>query len=307
METLKQKLCSINDYQEMEKTLQDISIINIAEQFLITIKLSHTINTKDFLTIFPIYKFPKSLIGDIDIEPNNEILEHCNKIIETEFKNDDELKLSIVNFIYHFKKWKDEDKGILIYHLFEEYHQLSVDILNTNDSEKQLILKKCKKDLLDTAKLIGGDKLIKEITNYRAVISNNINFQKEYDKAYWKLLKEEYNNNNYLKCCELILFIKNVIFSIGNVCDKVEYNTKEILNNLEQSNSDFIIIKTWSLCIYDYIKTIQSPVHDMKLESFKRDLHIKEIYLPTILKNIFFLVKNVIYDFEEIKKKMSNN
>ena len=45
----------------------------------------------------------------------------------------------------------------------------------------------------------------------------------------------------------------------------------------------------------------------MQLESFKRDLYIKEIYLPNVIKNIFCLVKNMIHDFEELKRKMSQS
>ena len=207
--------------------------------------------------------------------------------------------------MYHFKKWKSEDKNILIYHLFEEYHQLSVDILNTNDKEKQLVLKKCQKDLLDTAKMVGGENLVEEIKSYKAIVASNINFQKEYDKAYWSSLKESYDKNDYNKSIEIISFIKNVLISIGSNTTIIEETTNQIINQLENNNSNFLNIKEWAIKIFDYIKTIHSPVHDMQLESFKRDLHIKEIYLPIVVKNIFCLVKNIIHDFEEIKRKMS--
>lgn len=307
MEYLTQQLCSISSYEEMEKMLSSKEIIKSAENILDNLKLSHTTNTKDFLCIFPIYKFPKSVLGDIDVGANSDILDYVNTIMKTPYNNTEQLKTSIINFIYNFKKWKTEDKSILIYHLFEEYHQISVDILNTNDSEKQLILKKCQKELLETAFMIGGDDLVNEIKNYRAVITSNINFQREYDKAYWANLKESYDNHEYDKCIEIIVFIKNVLMSIGNNTKTIEESTDKIVSHIENKNSNFLNIKEWAIQIFDYIKTIHSPVHDMQLESFKRDLHIKEIYLPTVIKNIFCMVKNIIHDFEEIKRKMTQS
>jgi hypothetical protein len=305
METLTKKLCSINSYEEMEKTLSLKETIKEAESILDTLKISHTTSINDFLSLYSIYKFPDSVIGDIDVGANNDILEHAKNVINTPYNNTEKLKSSIINFIYNFKKWKTEDKSILIYHLFEEYHKLSVDILNTNDNEKQIILKNCQRELLETAKMIGGKNLVDEIKGYRAIIASNINFQREYDKAYWATLKETYDNNEYEKCIEIILFIKNVLVSIGNNTQKIEESTEKIISHLEKTNSNFLYIKEWAVKVFDYIKTIHSPVHDMQLESFKRDIHIKEIYLPTVIKNIFCLVKNIIHDFEEIKRKMS--
>lgn len=307
MESLKDELCAITSYDDMEKILSNPKIIKKAENILDNIKLSHTTNPRDFLSIFPIYKFPKSLLGDLDIGSNSEILDYASTIIETSFEKKELIKTAIVNFIYHFKKWKNEDKNILIYHLFEEYHQISVDILNTNDNEKKLILKKCQKELLETAKMVGGEKLVEEIKSYKALVVSNINFQKEYDKAYWNSLKESYDNNEYSKCIEIITFIKNVLTTIGTETTTIEKSTSDIIKHLENSNSNFLNIKDWSIKIFDYIKTIHSPIHDMQLESFKRDLYIKEIYLPVVIKNIFCLVKNMIHDFEELKRKMSQN
>jgi RecG-like helicase len=307
MESLTQKLCSISSYEEMEKMLSSKEIIKCAENILDNLKLSHRTNIKDFLCIFPIYKFPKSVLGDIDVGANSDILDYVNTIMKIPNNNDEQLKTAIINFIYNFKKWKTEDKSILIYHLFEEYHQISVDILNTNDNEKQLILKKCQKELLETAFMIGGNDLVNEIKGYRAIITSNINFQREYDKAYWANLKDSYDNHDYEKCLEIIVFIKNVLTSIGNNTQLIEDSTSKLVSYIENKNSNFINIKEWAIQIFDYIKTIHSPVHDMQLESFKRDLHIKEIYLPTVIKNIFCMVKNIIHDFEEIKRKMSQS
>ena len=80
-----------------------------------------------------------------------------------------------------------------------------------------------------------------------------------------------------------------------------------MIKHIENTNSNFLNIKDWSIKIFDYIKTIHTPIHDMQLESFKRDLYIKEIYLPIVIKNIFCLVKNMIHDFEELKRKMSQS
>lgn len=307
MESLKEELCAILNYDDMEKIISNPKIIKQAENILDDIKLSHTTSPRDFLSIFPIYKFPKSLLGDLDIGSNSEILDYASTIIETPYEKKELIKTAIVNFIYHFKKWKNEDKNILIYHLFEEYHQISVDILNTNDSEKKIILKKCQQELLDTAKMVGGENLVEEIKSYKALVVSNINFQKEYDKAYWKSLKESYDNNEYLKCIEIITFIKNVLTTIGTETKTIEKSTDDMIKQLENTNSNFLNIKDWSIKIFDYIKTIHSPIHDMQLESFKRDLYIKEIYLPIVIKNIFCLVKNMIHDFEELKRKMSQS
>ena len=305
MDLLIKKLCSLNSSDEMENALSDQATIKEGSAILDELMLSHTASTKDFLCVFPIYKFPKSLLGDLDVGVNNEIFEHAKNIIETPFEKTDKIKTSIVNFLYHFKKWKSDDNNILIYHLFEEYHQLSVDILNTNDFEKQHVFKKCQTELLEIAKRVGGKELVSEIQNYKAVVASNINFQKEYDKAYWESLKESYDKHDYSKCVEIIMFIKNILVSIGSNTSTMEDSTNTIIDQLENSNSNFLNIKEWSLELFDYIKTIHSPVHDMQLESFKRDIHIKEIYLPTVVKNIFCLVKNIIHDFDEIKRKMN--
>jgi len=305
MECLITKLNNISSYEEMESTLSTPEIIKEADGILDDLKLSHTTHSKDFLCAFPIYKFPKSVLGDTDVGENNEILEHATRIIKTPYENKGVIKTAIVNFIYHFKKWKSDDKKILVYHLFEEYHQMSVDILNTNDSEKKLILRKCQKDILDTAKMVGGSALVDEIIEYKAIVSSNINFQNEYDKAYWAALKETYDGGDYVKCIEIIMFIKNVLVSIGSNTIVLEESTAGMVSHLENDNCGFLNIKEWAIKTFDYIKTVHSPAHDMELESFKRDLHIKEIYLPTIIKNLFCMIKHIIHDFEEIKRKMN--
>jgi hypothetical protein len=306
MESICKKLCNIPTYEDMQIAILLPEMINEAGRILDDLKLSHTTHSKDFLCAFIIYKFPNSVLGDTDIGENSDILDYATRIVTPPHSNKDVLRLSIVNFIYHFKKWKTDDRKIIIYHLFEEYHQLSVDILNTNDREKQLIMRKCQTELLDTAKLVGGSELVEEIIGYKAVIASNANFQNEYDKAYWVTLKESYDSSDYVKCIEIITFINNVLVSFGPNTDAIENASSIMISYLENNNCGFLNIKTWALTIFDYIKTVHSPKHDMELESFKRDIHIKEIYLPTVIKNVFGMIKHIIHDFEEIRRKINN-
>ena len=44
----------------------------------------------------------------------------------------------------------------------------------------------------------------------------------------------------------------------------------------------------------------------MTLESFKMELHVKEIFFPKILKNIFGLISKTIEDLDNIKTKIKN-
>ena len=210
---MKSKLFN-DDFEIMEQNLKNSTFIHDANQYLTSLKLDNHIKVKDFLSSFIIYKFPEDTLGDIKLEENKKIYDAALAL----FNSDDNIKNSIINFAYLFNSWKNTDKDYLIQQIFFEYHQLTLDVLNTPSDEKDKIIyyEQVKESLLEQAQKIGGTMLKNEIISYTPIVVDVKELKNQYNKAFWNNISEEYNNNNFEKIAQLMTFFKESFKNLAN-------------------------------------------------------------------------------------------
>ena len=299
-----------NTFDVIIKDLMKKNNIELGKQMIEKLECDSYLNARDLLSIFLIYKVPNDTLGDLDIESNKQVYESALYLIENEIENEELLKIKLIKFICFFKEWKKEDISILKNQLFNEFHQLNVDMANCeeNESEKIVIFSETQKKILECAKQIGGDEFINEIQSYSPVLINVNDLQTQYDKAYYDIFIQEFEEKKYEKTIGLLEFMKNIIKTL---------KPSEGLNLNKQIDIPFIIHKlnynqfSNTKCselfnyLLDIIKKLQSPSHDEDLEKIRASLKIKEIYFPDILLKCMDLIKNIIHDLENIQTKMN--
>lgn len=299
-----------NTFDIIIKDLMKKNNIELGKQMIEKLDCDSYLNARDLLSIFLIYKVPKETLGDLDIESNKQVFDSASYLIENEIENEELLKIKLIKFICFFKEWKKEDISILKNQLFNEFHQLNVDMANCeeDESEKIVIFSETQKKILECAKQIGGDEFINEIQSYSPVLINVNDLQTQYDKAYYDIFIQEFEEKKYEKTIGLLEFMKNIIKTL---------KPSEGLNLNKQIDIPFIIhklnynqfsnTKCYELFNYllDIIKKLQSPSHDEDLEKIRASLKIKEIYFPDILLKCMDLIKNIIHDLENIQIKMN--
>ena len=281
---LKSNFKNKNTFDVIIKDLMKKNNIELGKQMIEKLECDSYLNARDLLSIFLIYKVPNDTLGDLDIESNKQVYESALYLIENEIENEELLKIKLIKFICFFKEWKKEDISILKNQLFNEFHQLNVDMANCeeNESEKIVIFSETQKKILECAKQIGGDEFINEIQSYSPVLINVNDLQTQYDKAYYDIFIQEFEEKKYEKTIGLLEFMKNIIKTL---------KPSEGLNLNKQIDIPFIIHKlnynqfSNTKCselfnyLLDIIKKLQSPSHDEDLEKIRASLKIKEIYL----------------------------
>jgi hypothetical protein len=301
----------LEDFEDITKKMQEPDVIYKANKILTDYKVDNIIKDRDFLSSFIIYKYPEEILGELELEINKNVYESVNNIFND---NETKLKTNIIRYIYLFKKWRNEDKSILIEQIFNEYHQLTLDILNCveeEDSDKIKYFENVKNQILNEAENIGGEILKNQILSYTPVIVSVKDLKEQYDKAYWDKMKEDYENNNFDMIDSLLNFFKETFkklspFNVEELDviisnDMIFDNLRKIKNDNNEDAKDCINIVTTQL--FNIIKTFQSPIHDMELESYKAEIHVNDFDFVKSLKNMFILFNKTIVDLENIKKQ----
>ena len=171
MNSLKSELISDTDsFEHLARKLMSKKIVTMGKEYIENMKADFFVKPRDLLSSFMIYKFPDDSIGPPELESNKNVIDSAKMFIECD---EADQKKNLVKFIHHFKKWKESDKEVLESQLFNEYHQLTVDILNTDDPDKKLVYETVQGEI---------EKVIDE------VISDNPKMVEEYIGGKEKLL-----------------------------------------------------------------------------------------------------------------------
>ena len=294
-----------NKFEEITRALMNKEIIKKGENIIQELECEVYLNSRDLLSSFLINKYPRDTVGDNTIETNKDLINYASKLLEKRYKNNDELKMDIVKYSYYFKTWKSEDVEILKNQLFNEYHQLTVDIMNTDDEEKKYIFEETQKRILECSFQIGGDDFVNQIHDYSPVLINTQDLQTQYDKAYYDIFIEEFKEKKFEKLSGLLEFIKNIfktlkpkenieiekIIDIPYIIHKLDYDQFNNKKKLELFN--FML---------DFMERNQSSSNDDQLKKIRDLLKEKEINFPDIVVKIMDLVRNLIHDLEMLQQ-----
>ena len=294
-------------FEDITRCLMTKDIVNKGKIIIEELDCSNYLNSRDLLSSFLINRYPKDTIGEISIENNKNLIDFVKNLLEKDYNNNEELKIDIIKYSYYFKTWKSEDIEILKNQLFNEYHQLTVDIVNTSEDEeeKKIIFEETQKKILECAKQIGGDEFIEQIQGYSPVLINIEELQKEYDKAYNDIFIKEFNEKNYEKLSGLLEFLKNVFKTLKpKESFNIEKNidTPYILHKLTFDKFSYKMQVELFNYILDFLEKNQSEANDEELNSIRTELKLKEIQFPVIFIRIMNLLRNLIHDFEMIQQ-----
>ena len=308
MDVLKQELLTIENFDEIVQKMMSTEIIHLAKNYLESLHATMVLKPKDFLTAFMIYKFPVDTVGNYNVPENKQLIDTSRLLINS---HQSEIKKNIVRYSIHFKTWKNKDLKTMKEELFNEYHQLSVDIANTDDNDKKHVFETTKNEIVKVAKNIGGEDFVDEMKSFAPVLINQEQLENQYSKAFFDVFCQEFNEKKYARLESLLQFIRNTLLQLNN---------KSFKNQIEECiDIEFIIqrfkydlfndeeLERLCIFIYDMVKNIQSAARDKKLEEFKDELKNKPIYFPGVLINIVYLIRMVIIDLENLKEGKVNH
>lgn len=298
-------------FYEITKSLMDKEIKLKSEKILEKLNCTNYLNSKELLSSFLINKFPRDTIGDTKNENNKNLIEFVKNLLMKNYNNDDELKMDIIKYSYYFKSWKNEDIEILKNQIFNEYHQLSVDIANIeeNENDKKIIFEETQKKILECAKHIGGDDFINEIKNYAPVLLNIQELQKEYDHAYNDIFIKDFEEKKFDKLSGLLEFMKSV-FKI--LCPNEKYeiekniDTPYIIHKLTFNKFTDTNKKELFIYMLNILQKNQSQSNDEILQNIKTEIELKEINFPDIFIKIMNLLRNLIHDLEILQNSFKS-
>lgn len=309
---LKEIFKQIHEFEDVIKCLMNKETIRIGKELIEILDCSKYLIYRDFLSLFLIIKHPKDTISDIATEQSKPLLEIIKKILECDYEDNEEFKMDVIKYACYFKTWKKDDVEILKIQLFNEYHQLSVDIANVlkDDEDKKEVFINTQIKILECAHQIGGDKFVEEIKEYAPVLVNIEDLQTEYDNAYNDVFIQEFNDKNYDKFSGLLEFMKNIFKTLkpqeGHEIEK-HIDTPYIIHKLKFNKLTHKMKIELFEYILNFIKTIQSQENDEILENIRKEFQNNdEICVPSIFIKIMNLIRNLIHDFEIMQKSLKN-
>jgi hypothetical protein len=245
------------------------------------------------------------------------------------------------NFINLFTLWKTNDHDNLKKALIEQYHKLSVDILNEEDFKKKSsessqessqessksidsninqsqqiiddrinILKECQENLLYTARILGGEDLVNEIGQYKPVVIDLEEMSKVYNKAFWDILQIEYNDKKYDK---IFIVLENILQSFNTLVDQTTYNEiKEIVDiefiKQRLTHDAYTNADMYSLCtsLLQYAKTVIAAQFDENIDILYQ--HVSDqSFLPKFLEELTMILQITVSDTLNFRKAMAVN
>lgn len=280
MEILREKFLKMNSFLSITKLLKNKEIKEEGRNILKGFLLEDKIKVEIFLSSFLFYLYPNDF-------QNDQLYQLSKKII---FREGDEVN-SIVEFYYLFREWKGESLEKLKEDLFQQYHSVTVEILNTEEQDTELKeeLKRIQDSLLKSAKMIRFDT---NILDYIPIIYDSRELEEQYNNAYFNLVEEEINEKKYNQLENILDFIVR-FFSIFFPREEIEENI-DIEFIKQQFLKDVLDPNPIFLYLYDLFLKIQSPTRDILIQ--------KELSFIEHIKQIFNLVKYFMIDLENLKK-----
>lgn len=296
-------------FEEITKCLMTKDIVNKGNNLIKELDCNNYLNSRDLLSSFLIQKYPKDTIGDLSIENNKNLIDFVKNLLDKKYTEDDELKMDIIKYSYYFKTWKSDDIEVLKNQIFNEYHQLTVDIVNLNEDEedKKYIFEDTQKKIIECANQIGGSEFVDQIKNHSPVLIDVNELKKEYDHAYNDIFIKEFEEKKYDKLSGLLEFMKSIFKTLRpKESYEIEKNidTPYIIHKLTFNQfNDKKKLELFNF-ILDFIEKNQSEANDELLKSVRSELENKEIFFPDLFLKVMNLLRNLIHDFEMIQNAL---
>ena len=303
-------------FEEFTSYINSTKVLQVIKKILQL--LNNKINPRIFISGWYILKYHK------DIFTNKNDLEKLiiekiiiiSKIIVSNnlITNEDIDKFN--NIIYEYEKqfilWKNLDKTICINEFVSRYTNInkSIRLLDNTilESKENIIneLENQKKDIINMA--IKFDKKInKDYFDKSFVIYSKI--EKITEKAYWNLLLEELQENNYNLVLSNLEFIINTLCSLAFDSDNIikVFDITKIKNYLNNNDPEYFYILANSF--YYQWRKLSSPFRDIDYNSYilqldmvnSKNINNYHESIITFIKNNFTIIDNIYLDLLFLK------
>jgi hypothetical protein len=295
-------------FNSISERITNKTNINLAKDILINMDFDNLIEYRSFLSIWIIKYCKNDIFEDEKINEYDTLIAICEKIIDN--INSGINKDDIITFDTEFKRYKEKDKNDLMNDIFFKYYTLTIEenLINPDEVDKREIISECKKNLLITAKQLGGQTFIDQIKSGNLIALDSENILEKYNKAFWDIVNECYINDMnkfYTYMYEILFLIKDLLNVIGpskiNIINEVldiNYIKQRVEHNAYTIGEIIVLINN----IIDIIKSLQSPIRDQELESFRSQVNKDELILPIILKTLVLYCNNIVDDIMKLNK-----
>jgi hypothetical protein len=298
MDILKEKFLNYKSFDECSIDLEKKSHEPLALQILCDLKLDLFVRTRIFLSAFLLYFFPDYLIGSDEKSQN--LKNHVDKIFNEPESN---LQKNVMDFSVVFEDWRGDDFVQLKSDLIDNYHFLSVEMLNAKNESRENFLK-TKQLILECAKKIGFEK---ELLNYIPVVFNTSNFLEQSEKAFCDLIEQDIRERKFDRLRNtLSVFVQ--FFSLFSKkekqqeilnCIDIPFIEQQFFNGVFEKQ-DYIRLL---LYMYDLMLEIQSRARDEFLLEKKKELENEDgVSVPKHLIYLYELIENFIDDVNQLQK-----
>ena len=300
---------------------------------------------------YMITRFPKDTLGslgnngtegiEIEMKDSDEalhkvatdLIEHCKNISDN-LSDQDITKFNNLfgSFVRLFNIWKQDDSEKLKNSLIQEYHQLSVNIMNEKATINELnqegselneqqiqhneltrqrieVIEECKESLLDTARMLGGPDLVDLINQYSPVVIDLEELCKQYGNAFWDLLGDEYREKGYDK---IFVVLENILQLFSTLYDN-ERCKDELTEIKEKIDVQFIKQRLehgtysneemYALCqfILSHMKKLVAANFDENLSILEQNIQDPN-FLPIFLRETTMILQITTTDTLNLRK-----
>ena len=313
-----QELNSINSFDNFVKLSFNKTFIKKAASFVE--KNNIKFNTKEFITLYAIAKFPDIVADSADID-NSIIIEKCNNFFNNyeQLNSENKIKSNLDNLYNIYKTWKKADldsKLNVFITAYYEFDEMYVNLLPYADNNDTLInnIKQEQLKLVKYIKNIGGKYGIDKLNNAKPVYLNINDFKNIATKAFWDSFVDSIDKEkpDYTRLIIMLKEIKSLIkMIIPNRADmhniiEEKIDTELLLQMLSNNAMNFTDIYKLMNYIYTLLKSLDCPANDEKNNAFWKsieDMIQEQSSYGNILK--VFLI-HIFGQLEEIQKAIGS-
>jgi len=293
--------------QVVEKILQLLNYKNISNPII-----SPIISPRIFISGWYILKYHQDVFtnkNDLEKLIIEKIIVISKIIISNNITTNEDIdKFNII--IYEYEKqfilWKNIDKSKSINEFINRYTSInkSLQLLdNTRLESKENIINELenqKKDIINMA--IKFDKKInKDFFDKSYEIFSKI--EKITEKAYWDLIKQELEENNYNLVLSNLEFIVNTLFSLSFDSDNIKkvFDIEKIKDKINNNNPEYFYILANSF--YYQWRKLSSPFRDIDYNRYILQLDINNYHesIISFIKNNLQIIDNIYLDLLFLK------
>ena len=304
-------------FNEFTKYINSTKVLQVVEKILQI--LNNKINPRIFISSWYILKYHKDIFTnkkDLEKLIIEKIIIISKIIVSNNLITNDDVN-NFNNIIYEYEKqfilWKNIDKTSCINEFVNRYTSInkSITLLSSSsllESKENIIqeLENQKKDIIDMA--IKFDKKInKDFFDKSYEIYSKI--EKITEEAYWNLIYEELQNNNYSLVLSNLEFIINTLCSLSFESDNIKkvFDIDKIKEKLNNNVPEYFFILANSF--YYQWRKLSSPFRDIDYNNYILQLNlvnskdIKNYYesIITFIKNNLKIIDNIYLDLLFLK------